>query len=469
VAALLLAVSCSSGHKAAAPATTTTSTSTPTTSASTTTTTTTATAPTGTAPPCPPTPPRTEPRAHRSQYTLGIDVRPDENAVQGTLTVRFTPDLATDRLVFRLWPNGPREAGKGAHLDTGPVTVDGKPAPAHLDDATTLVVPVTNGIAAGHTVEATVPWRLTFPGPVSDRVARSGDAMRLGSFFPILSWEPGVGWDTEPPTGAFAEASTSAHADFTATVTVPAGFDVLATGQRDPSTGRYTATAVPDFALSVGHFTEASATVDAGRPVVVTVGVEQGLPDGAAAYLAKVTNSMADLSRRFGPFPWPTYTLAVTPSLTGGIEYPMHTMQGSNTIGRTTSHELGHQWFYALVADDQGRDPWLDEGLASWAEARAEGVESYFRTRPISAGGAGHAGEPMTYFADRQSIYYSTVYAQPVKALLTLGSPDLVDCALRLYASEQAYRVARPADLFRALTAVLPDAVARLAPYGLHP
>ncbi|HZQ83854.1 MAG TPA: hypothetical protein VFA83_03395, partial [Acidimicrobiales bacterium] len=201
VAALLLAVSCSSGHKAAAPATTTTSTSTPTTSASTTTTTTTATAPTGTAPPCPPTPPRTEPRAHRSQYTLGIDVRPDENAVQGTLTVRFTPDLATDRLVFRLWPNGPREAGKGAHLDTGPVTVDGKPAPAHLDDATTLVVPVTNGIAAGHTVEATVPWRLTFPGPVSDRVARSGDAMRLGSFFPILSWEPGVGWDTEPPTG----------------------------------------------------------------------------------------------------------------------------------------------------------------------------------------------------------------------------------------------------------------------------
>ena len=395
-------------------------------------------------------------------------MRPDESAVQGTVTVRFTPDLPTDRLVFRLWPNGPREAGDGAHLDTGPVTVDGKQAPAHLDDATTLVVPLAR-IAAGHTVEATMPWRLTFPGPVSDRVARSGNAMRLGSFFPILPWEPGVGWDLDPPTGAFAEASTSAHADFTATITVPDGFDVLATGQRDPATGKYTATAVPDFALSVGHFTEATATVDAGRPVTVTVGVEQGMGDSAAAYLAKVTRSMADLSTRFGPFPWPSYTLALTPSLSGGIEYPMHVMQGPNTIGRTTSHELGHQWFYGLVADDQGRDPWLDEGLASWAEARAEHVESYFRNRTIPAGGAGHAGEPMTYFASRQSIYYWTVYAQTVKALLTLGDPNLVDCALRLYVSQHAYRVARPADLFAALSAVFPNAAAKLAPYGLHP
>jgi hypothetical protein len=389
--------------------------------------------------------------------------------VQGTVGVRFTPDLATDRLVFRLWPNGPREAGAGTHLDTGRVAVDGHDAPAHLDDPTTLVVPVSGGVPAGHTVDATLVWRLTFGGPVRDRVSRTGDAMRLGSFFPILPWEPGVGWDTEPPTGQFAEASTASPADFTVTVKVPAGFQVLATGVRGTE-GTYTATAVPDFALSVGHFSdEASATVDAGQPVEVTVAVEDGLPDAAAAYLAKITRVIADLSRRFGPFPWPSYTVAITPDLVGGIEYPMHTMQGPNSLGRTTSHELSHQWFYALVADDQGRDPWLDEGLASWGEARAEHTESTFRTRPNPPGSAGHGGEPMTYFASRQSIYYATVYAQPVKALLTLGDPNLVDCALRLYASQNAHHIARPADLFRALTVVFPDAVARLAPYGLHP
>ena len=75
----------------------------------------------------------------------------------------------------------------------------------------------------------------------------------------------------------------------------------------------------------------------------------------------------------------------------------------------------------------------------------------------------------MTYFATRQPSYYATVYAQPVKALLTLGDPALVDCALRLYASQNAHRIARPADLFRSLEVVFPDAVAKLAPYGLHP
>lgn len=384
------------------------------------------------------------------------------------MAVRFTPDLPTDRLVFRLWPNGPREAGVGAHLDTGPVTLDGHDAPARLDNPTTLVVPARNGIASGHTVEAAMPWRLTFPGPVRDRVSRTGDAMRLGSFFPILPWESGVGWDTEPPTGALAEASTAPPADFMATISVPPGLQVLATGVKRAD-GRYRATAVPDFALSVGHFSdEASATVDGGHPVEVAVAVADGLPDAAAAYLAKITRVIPDLSRRFGPFPWPSYTVAITPNLAGGIEYPMHTMQGPGSLGRTTSHELAHQWFYALVADDQGRDPWLDEGLASWGEAREEHTESTFAARSIPAGAAGHAGEPMTYFGPRQSVYYAAVYAQPVKALLALGDPGLVDCALRLYASDNAHRIARPADLFRALAAVFPDAAAKLAPYGLH-
>jgi hypothetical protein len=411
---------------------------------------------------------RAAPRSDRSRYTLDLDVRPGENAVQGVVTVRFTPDMATDHLVFRLWPNGPRAAGQGAHLDTGPVTIDGHAAPARLDTPTTLVVPVGGGLRAGRTVEVTMPWRLTLPGPVSDRVSRSGDAIRLGSFFPILPWEPGVGWDTDPPTGAFAEASTTPPADFAASVKVPDGFQVLASGERD-ETGRYTASAVPDFALSVSHFSLATATVDAGRPVAVTVGVAQGLTEAPSIYLAKITRVLADLSRRFGSFPWPSYTVAITPDLNGGIEYPMHTMQGPNTVGRTTSHELSHQWFYGLVADDQGRDPWLDEGLASYGEARAEGLEATFRTKVIPPEGRGHAGEPMTYFANRQSIYYATVYAQPVKALLSLGDPTLVDCALRLYAGQNAHRIARPADLFASLEVVFPDAVAKLAPYGLHP
>jgi aminopeptidase N len=32
----------------------------------------------------------------------------------------------------------------------------------------------------------------------------------------------------------------------------------------------------------------------------------------------------------------------------------------------TVAHEVGHQWFYSLVGDDQLDDPWLDESLTQF-------------------------------------------------------------------------------------------------------
>ncbi|HEX2038703.1 MAG TPA: M1 family aminopeptidase [Acidimicrobiales bacterium] len=460
---LVVLAACSDGDgdgRQASPTTTTTSPPTSTTAtSSTTTTSTTAAATPGT---CPPPPPRAQPPERRPQYALRLDVRLPENAVVGTTEVRFTPDLGIDRLVFRLWPNGPRLRSAGARLDITAVQLDGRPVQWQVPDLTTLEVPAAVG--AGRTVTAGVEWKLTLPGPTQDRISRSGDAVRLGSFFPILAWEPGVGWAREPPTTGFAEASVAATADFTATVAVPSGLDVLATGVPD-SSGTWRASAVPDFGLSVGRFTTAAATTGGTQ---VTVGVHEGIAESPRPYLDRVVGSLEDLTRRYGPYPWPAFTLAITPNLRGGIEYPMHVMQGSRTVGRTTPHEVGHQWFYALVQNNQGRDPWLDEGLASWAEARIEGTLRSFATRTVPAAGRGRLGEPMTFWESRQSAYYRSVYVQGAQALAALGPPDLVDCALHHYVARNAYRVARPADLVAALRTVFPEAPSTLARFGVR-
>jgi hypothetical protein len=335
-----------------------------------------------------------------------------------------------------------------------------------LENATTLVVRTGADLAAGRSVDVALPWRLTLPGLINDRIARSGEAVRLGTFFPLLAWEPGVGWALEPPTSGFAEASMLPTADFAASVTVPDGLSVLASGVPDGQ-GRWTATAVPDFALSVGRFATASAAVAAPDPVQVTVGVHAGTGESPQAYLDKVTRVLRDFGARFGPYPWPTYTLAITPGLSGGIENPMHVMQGPGTISRTTSHEVGHMWFYGLVPSNAGRDPWLDEGLATYAEARFEHTEASFRSRSIPAEGRGRAGEPMTYWEPRQSAYYRSVYIQGAQAVMALGPLDRVDCALRQYVARSANGVARPADLARAAETVFPDAAATLARYGI--
>ena len=381
----------------------------------------------------------------------------------GQVEVEFTPDLPTDRLVFRLWANSPRTAKAGARESVTGVVVGAHPVTPQQPDATTLVVPLSPGLSAGQKVGAVVDFTLALPGPVSDRISRSGDSVRLGSFFPILSWEPGVGWATEPATSGFAEASTAQTADFTASIGVPPGLDVLATGVPDGS-GRWRAEAVEDFAVSVGRFKLASAQAGSTK---VTVGVDPALSDDPNAYLRRVVDSINDFSTRFGPYPWPAYTLAVQPVLRGGIEYPMHVMQGPRTVGRTTPHEVGHQWFYGLVENNQGRDPWLDEGLASWAEARGENVLASFTSRAIPVAGKGRMAEPMTFWESRQSAYYRSIYVQPVQALAALGPPELVDCALRLYVSRMAYRVARPKDLLDALSVVFPEARAVFARYGV--
>ncbi len=425
-----------------------------------------------TTPSCPQLPERARPSADRPRYSIRASVDPGVNTVNGELSVIFTPDLDTDRLILRLWPNGPRSNNRGARLDTGIATVDGAVAASIQSDPTTLVIGEGMRFPASRPVRVAMTWSLVLPEGANDRVSRQDESVRLGSFYPILAWEPGFGWVTDPPTSGFAEASTAVVADFSLTVDAPPGFEVLASGVRD-APNHWTATAMRDVAVSVGRFTLVSARAQAPDPVEVTVGVHGGGGEAprlaADAYLRRVVVVLENFANRFGPYPWPTFTLAITPGLGGGIEYPGHVMQGPGTLARTTSHEVGHQWFYGLVGNNQGRDPWLDEGLATWTEWRAENTLATGVQTVIPVSGRRRLAEPMTYWDAHPGDYFRSVYTQGAQSLASLGDPDLVDCALRIFVAVNAHRIARPADFVKAAHAVFPDAPARLAAYGIEP
>ena len=418
-------------------------------------------------PSCPPIPDRRAPDPTRPRYVLQLDAQPTTGVVQGTVDVQFTPDLPTDRLVFRLWANGPRQRGEGGRIEAGPVEVDGRPADSSLEDPTTLVVPLPVGAAAGQTVRAHVPWRLVLPPNARDRLSAENDSMRMGSFFPILEWEPGTGWVTEPPTTRFAEASTAPTADFDLTVTTPPGYSVVASGTPDRP-GHWTATAMRDVAVAVGRFTSVTGTARAPDPVQVIVGVDTEAGDAPQPYLDRAIAVLESSSRRFGAYPWPTFAVSVTPGISTGVEYPAHVLHGPGTATDVLTHEVGHQWFYALVGNNQARDPWLDEALTTWVEARYEGTVESYKGRAIPAAIRGRTTAPMTYWDERDDFYLGA-YVQGAQALAALGEPELVDCALRLFAAQNAYRIARASDFVAAAEAVFPDAATVLAGYGIRP
>jgi hypothetical protein len=407
------------------------------------------------------------PAADRPHYRLRVDLQPARHQVAGDLHVRFTPDVATDRLVFRLWPNNPHFRRAGAKLDAGPVSSGGRQLVSSRPNPTTLEVRPGGTLEPGQSIEVSLPWRLTLPSSPSDRIDAEHGTLRLGSFFPLLAWWPGVGWATDPPASGLGETSTSPTADFDVTVTAPTGLDVLATGAGD-GRGHWRATAVRDFALSAGRFRTASAVARAPNPVRVTVGVAAGLADQPASYVRVAVRALEDYAKRFAPYPWPTLTIGITPDLPGGIEYPTHIMQGPGTVNQITPHEVGHMWFYSLVGNDQARDPWLDEGLATYAEARFDRDTGQYQRFDVPERARGRLGEPMSFWDERATVYFAGVYAQGAKALLALGGPNVADCVLRVYVARQAYRIARPADLVAAATTVVPRAAAILARFGVR-
>lgn len=385
----------------------------------------------------------------------------------GSSTVRFTPDLDTDRIVLRLWPNSPVARRAGGSMAVRSLRVDGTAVtPRPSEEPTLLELPVP--VAAGRSVTVESAWTITLAADLAERWTVVRGAVRLGSFVPLLPWEPGVGWATDPPTLVHGEATTSPVADWDVGVDAR-GLDVVVSGQQGDD-GRWRAQAIRDIGLSAGRWRRAEASAAAGEggarvPVVVVA--DASVAEDPAAYAARAAKALESMSGRFGPYPYPIYSLALTAGLKGGIEQPMLVMQGPGTLGRSTSHEVAHQWFYALVGNDQGRDPWLDEGLASWAEARFEGTLASMRAQVIPAAGKGRAGQPTRFFDDKVSAYYRSVYVQPVQALAALGPPALVDCVLARWVQGQAHSLAVPATLKSELTETFPNAAAVLAPYGL--
>ena len=71
------------------------------------------------------------------------------------------------------------------------------------------------------------------------------------------------------------------------------------------------------------------------------------------------------IEKTFGAYPWKQYSFVHGGD--GGMEYPMSTL-----IMRSTAwlHELMHSWYQGLMANNESLYPWMDEGFASYAEAR---------------------------------------------------------------------------------------------------
>ncbi|OYV74253.1 MAG: hypothetical protein B7Z72_00575, partial [Gemmatimonadetes bacterium 21-71-4] len=77
------------------------------------------------------------------------------------------------------------------------------------------------------------------------------------------------------------------------------------------------------------------------------------------------------LEKIWGPYAWPQFT-NLHRLEGGGTEFPMMIMDGSDQLSLIL-HEGGHQFTYGILANNEWRSGWMDEGLTSYQTAWALG------------------------------------------------------------------------------------------------
>jgi hypothetical protein len=404
------------------------------------------------------------PPADRPDYSMTVSIAAGKKIVRGRSRVSFALDRASDRIVFRLWPNIPVQRQVGARLDVRDVRVDAANVPTTTPDPITLVL--ARPVAAGERVTVSMSWTLRLPSKPTERLA-SAAGVRLSSFFPLLAWS-GTDWALDPPAPQL-ETWTSPVADFDVKITTPKGLRVFASGTRGAD-GHWHAVAVRDFALEASRFTIARRTIHVPAPVVVTVASESRYAP-VQSDLDAAANAITAFSQRYAPYPWLAFTVVVEADrLTLGEEYPTLVFVSTDLGSNVVTHETAHQWFYSLVGDDQARDPWLDESLAEWATARLADTVAGEAGTQIPAAVVDRLGEPMTFWGPFPFMptVWDGLYMQGVKALAALRDDDGVDCALQAYVHDEAYKIASPDDLLAALRPVFPNAERILSGYGVR-
>ena len=252
------------------------------------------------------------PPADRIRYTLQVRLNRGLTEAAGSLRVSFRPAVATDRLVFRLWPNSPFYARRGAGLTVGAVTSGGRALATTRPNATTLVV--RREVAAGEEATVAMTWRLRLPRGAGLQLrgggSGAGRSARLLSFFPVLSWD-GNGWAVEPGLRRIDGFwGTSPTADFDVRIVAPRGLRVLASGE-ELAGGRWRALRVRDFGVAVGAFEVRRTTVRIPGPVRVVVAVERRSGQLVEPFLAATVRTLRLYAERYGGYPWTTYKLAV--------------------------------------------------------------------------------------------------------------------------------------------------------------
>ena len=331
----------------------------------------------------------------RPLYTAKLSLQPQELVLQGTLTY-YIPNPHTPEIVFNVHHNAYRFGTGGEFyfrayedriflsgdssggVSIGNITVNGAPATHQLHNTTLTVQAGPESKDEKLTIE--IPFELTIP-QIAHRNGANEHALWLGNWLPILAVLEDGQWVSTSyyPAG---DPFYSKVADYDLSITLPEEYTLVATGSREQvllangqQTVRITASDVRELAIAVSNQYRKTSRTYEDRVVlsIFSYNVPQELDTRLVDELHQM---MVFFERAVGLYPYPELNIVQTSFFLGGMEYPTFIMLGDRTYQTfesaraTMLHELGHQWFYGVLGNNEIEEAWFDEGLATFFQNR---------------------------------------------------------------------------------------------------
>jgi hypothetical protein len=406
-------------------------------------------------------------------YHVSLTIDASLSVVETQMEIAYTnrEDDPLDALLFRVFP-----LLVDGSLDGLSAAVGAQTASTTLDAAAgTLSISLHETLQPGERIAVRLDATIRVPTAPAGHYGILESGVGSASFahvLPLVAAYDAGRWQTEVPP-SYGDVTYADASFFLVHVTAPAEVTLVTSGiQIARAAGVQTQAC--SFAAGPAREFYLAADADLARTSAtlgeITVNSYAPVPlqRGATIALQRALDAIAVYESLLGRYPYTEFDVVASPIRAGGMEFPGIVLIAEGEYGRAQppngrpggffelaiAHEVGHQWFYNLVGNDQIAEPWLDESMtqyvtwryfeALYGAAGNDYFSGWVRSRTFGLPTPAPAiGWPVAAYSE--ALYGATIYArgpQFVKALEDELGRDALDAFFRDYVASLRWEIA---------------------------
>ncbi|MDK2920024.1 MAG: hypothetical protein PWQ37_2757 [Candidatus Petromonas sp.] len=336
-----------------------------------------------------------------NQYNINVEFNLEDKILKGNQETVYVNNekISIDKIYFHLYPNAfkdretvpflfndfRRAYWKGfeeGYIDIENLYVDGEKVVYSIGGRgdTILEVMLPKAVEPGEQVTINMEYKIKLP-PVAERFGYGKDTYNFGNWYPVVSVYDEDRWNLDPYY-AIGDPFYSDVSNYKVAIRAPKDVVIASSGKiisnkviGDVREWEIEAENMRDFAwVASKDFQKVEKFVDG---VLLKMYFIKGKADKdiIKEALDFSEKSFKTFNKVFGKYPYKEYSVVQT-SFPSGMEYPGIVFIGKEYYNKNYKsfletlivHETAHQWWYAVVGNDQIDESWLDESFASYSE-----------------------------------------------------------------------------------------------------